>query len=89
MYRHTEQVDGHMAFTPEEVEQKLHHKLIDLLIERGDQFRVSSDGYCTIVDYVGRVRVEDGDRFELITSDEYIGNYDDEGLPSKDEDIRY
>lgn len=86
MYRHIEQVDGHMAFTPEEVAEGLHRQLIDLLIKKGDQFRVSTDGYCTIIDYIGRVRVEDGDRFELLTGDEYVGFYDDEGRCADKED---
>ena len=63
-------IDGSMAFTPEDVERGSFAKFVDLLCEMDYEFRVCSDGYCRIVDYVTRCRAECGDHFEIWTEED-------------------
>ena len=69
------------AFTPEEVEQGLHIDLIRFLLDLSNKMKdsyfdihITSDGYCTIVEWVDVSYNFPGeeDKFVLLKGDEYI-----------------
>lgn len=63
-------LDGSMAFTPEDVERGSFTKFVNLLCKMDYEFRVWSDGYCRIVDYISRSRAEYGEHFEIWTEED-------------------
>lgn len=68
------------AFVPEEVEQGLFNKLIEYFLfynktsqEHYIDFHVTTDGYCTIVDWIEvPYNHEWGGSFEYVQVDEYV-----------------
>lgn len=67
------------AFTPEDVEKGLHFKLINTLLDLNKELKnyyneilITSDSYCTIVQWVERHYDWDDCRFEYISDDEYV-----------------
>lgn len=68
-----------MSFTPEEVSKGLHLKLITNLLEISNELEcgrydilITSDGYCTIINWCEHNFDEDSGRFEYIDEDEYV-----------------
>lgn len=68
------------SFTPEEVEQGLHLKLLNVLLELNNAFKkryndihIWTDGYCTIIDWAESYYDDVGEgRFEFVEGDEVI-----------------
>ena len=69
--------NGSMEFTPDEVEAGYLDKFIHLLMDMKNEFRVWTDGYCWIVDYISDITVECGIRYELtdLTSEDDEGDW--------------
>lgn len=48
-------INGSIAFTPEDVQSNKHKVFIDFLISMNMEFRVWTDGYCWIIDYLSAI----------------------------------
>jgi len=72
-----------MAFTPEEVEQGLHKKLLDYLFEYNNKsdehycdIHICTDGYCTIIEWdVVPYNHEWGGQFQYIGMEQEVGTW--------------
>lgn len=88
------------AFTPEEVKQGLHIKLINTLLDYNvnsethyNDIHITSDGYCMIVEWVNNGYEYGYSKYQLLSEDDYIytrvdfpdGHYD--YVPSDEKDI--
>lgn len=60
-----------IVFTPNELKEKREHfnKLIEILIDLDFQLKISSDGYCTIINGTADHKF-DGSSYELISESE-------------------
>lgn len=87
------------AFTPNDIKKGLHIKLVNTLLEISNelegctlQIKISSDGYCTLVDWVEKFEDIPGESFELVDEEtqevmEYIRFPDRTGTYCLKEDV--
>ena len=68
---HKANLDGSMAFTPEDVKAGRMTRFMKCLMEMDCEFVVCTDGYCWIVEYLDSVKAQDGVRFYAINREEY------------------
>lgn len=71
-------IDGKMAFRPEEIADGKMERFIKVLVENNAEIRLWTDGYVYVVEYIEDISVADGNHFEAIDGDNYIGSFSED-----------
>lgn len=68
---HRDNLDGTMAFAPEDVKEGRMARFIDCLLEMDCAFNVYTDGYCWVVEYLDFTKCKDGIHFYALNPEDY------------------